>query len=188
MKKLIVLVGLMLASVTANAQFGLGTIKSKTVTETLQEANEFDLHNYLDAFTRDMQKNGIAMDSILKAQVKVDVNFARIGNGGFGIVLGQAEGMFKDTIVNIKINPYVWKSQSQVERSMLIYHEAAHDFFMLHHNTCEVMSHSTDIMDSEYDWSDFIRMRDEMVLDVKAGVTTLDSDKTPFEQVPIAKL
>jgi len=58
-------------------------------------------------------------------------------------LVGQAQGMFNDNLVYVKINPRDWGYLTPKQRKHLIFHELSHDIFnVLHTEEIELMKPS----------------------------------------------
>ena len=55
-------------------------------------------------------------------------------------LIGQAKGMFNDSLVYVKINPSLWRELTIKQKRHLIFHELSHDIFnILHTEDIELM-------------------------------------------------
>jgi len=55
-------------------------------------------------------------------------------------LVGQAKGMFNDSLVYVKINPSLWQELTTKQKRHLIFHELSHDIFnILHTEDIELM-------------------------------------------------
>jgi len=64
-----------------------------------------------------------------------------------GRIVGYAEGMFEEGVVNVYVSERIWETLNEGQRKWLIFHELSHDLFDLLHGSCELMKPRLDITD-----------------------------------------
>ena len=133
----------------------------------VQEANKintYDLDEYVVFYMHDMKANGFNIDSLLHKQKKADIRFKDMGRN----IIGRADGMFDNDIIDMKISPRWWKKLNNAERLYVIYHEAGHDFWFKWHGSSWIMSRSKKAT-GKITYEKIYRLREEYFESIRRG-------------------
>ena len=80
-----------------------------------------------------MHDNGFDTDSLIMANEFKSIRFQKMR------AIGMANGMFKDNMIDIFVNPTYWRDLNPAEKLFVIYHEAGHDAYFRFHGTSWIM-------------------------------------------------
>ena len=113
--------------------------------------NTMDISGMVDIFIKDSKNHGIEFNNNL-----INVTFAELPKG----VLGLSYGMYKDELIDIRIDKINWEKSTDAKKWYVLYHELGHDLFNFEHGKGGRMMNP--ISDRGYSWKEFWEDKDKM--------------------------